>query len=148
MDISIGTDALIVRLFGASMPHDKARGYGTEIRTLLDRVWGAVRTHKLAHKGINWVLYDADCSVFAGVELEGEPPGGVALEPREIRFARYAVWKHIGPYDKLADAYAGMKRAMAARGISPGHPFIEKYGHWSDDPSKLETDLICPFIGG
>lgn len=148
MNLAIHTDALTIRLFGASMPHNKASSYGAEIRGLLDRVWPAIRANKLAHKGINWVLYNADCSLFAGVELEIDPSGDLALEPRDVHFTRYAVWKHIGPYDKLADAYAGMKRAMATHGISPGHPFIEKYGHWSDDPSKLETDLICPIIGG
>ncbi len=144
MSFEIRSVPLSATLSGTSKVHDPARSYGQEIRELLDPVWAAIRSQKITHKGINWVVYDEKDHVFSGVEADIEDPAQFGLERRIIRFERYAVWKHIGPYDRLAEAYAGMKREMASRQLHGGRPFIEKYGHWTDDASKLETDLLCP----
>lgn len=144
MDIQIHNEPLTVRLFGASLTHDATKGYGQEIRQLLDRVWQAVRSRNLSHQGINWVLYEADGRVFAGVEFNAEPPVDAGLEARDIRFNHYALYKHIGPYDKLGDAYAALKMGLQARHLTGDRPAIERYGHWTEDVTKLETDLVCP----
>jgi hypothetical protein len=31
---------------------------------------------------------------------------------------------------------------MAKRGLKPAPPHVEIYGHWTDDESKLETEIV------
>ncbi len=146
MQLVIHDEPLVVRLFGASLLHDPAMSFGAEIRVLLDRVWHVIRSRTLMHKGINWVLYDADGRVFAGVELGTDAPGGSGLELRDVRLGRYAVWKHVGPVERIGDAYEGMKRAIVSTGLTKGYPLIEKYGHWTGDAATFEIDLMCPLL--
>ena len=142
MNLDIRTEPLVVTLFGASTIHDPNKSYGEEIRSLLDRVWPVVRAGELKHKGINWVVYDAGLAMFAGVEIENAGAAAEGLEQRTIRLERYVICKHVGPYHLLGQTGDALKAEMQARGLAFGPPHIEVYGHWNDDPLKLETDLI------
>lgn len=141
MNLDIRTEPLIVTLFGASTVHDSKKCYGEEIRTLLDRVWPVIRAGGLKHKGINWVVYEAGHSIFAGVEIE-HSAAVAGLEQKAVRLDRYAACKHVGPYHLLSQTGDAMKAELRKRGLVSGPPYIEVYGHWNDDPAKLETELI------
>ena len=54
---------------GFSLRHDPAKRFGEEIMSLLNRVWPVIKSGAIPHDGINRVVYDSDCTVFAGVML-------------------------------------------------------------------------------
>jgi hypothetical protein len=35
-----------------------------------------------------------------------------------------------------------MRDELKRNGFSPGFPYIEIYGHWTEDETKLETELL------
>ena len=48
---------------------------------------------------------------------------------------------HYGPYSRLGDAHAAVRQWCAAQGHALVGPFWEIYGHWTDDPAQLRTDV-------
>ena len=53
-----------------------------------------------------------------------------------------AMTTHIGGYDKLADAHNAIQSWRAATGRAFGGCSWEIYGDWTDDTSKLETQVV------
>ena len=80
--------------------------------------------------------------MFAGVELEAHPGSDTKLEFKKILLARYAYYKHIGPYDKIGEACSKAQAELKKKDVQIGLPYLEIYGHWTDDASKLETELL------
>jgi len=109
---------------------------------LMDKMWQVVRAEGLKHKGLNIWVYEPGKQVFAGVEIEGEPAGGTALQQKTVSLSKYARCKHIGPYSLIKQAGTRMTDELRSKGIETGLPYIEIYGHWQNDESKLETDLV------
>jgi len=86
---------------GHSLRHDPAKRFGEEILSLLGRVWTVIKGGAIPNDGINRVVYDAHCTVFAGVVLGAGAEAmeaAAGLERKTVRLGRYAVWKHVGPY--------------------------------------------------
>ena len=130
---------------GHGLTHDPAKSFGEEIMSLLDRVWPVIKNDAIPNDGINRVVYDSGCTVFAGVILgpgADAMPAAAGLERKTIRLARYAVWKHIGPYHLISATGAAMTKALQAAGHRTGWPMVEVYGHWTSDESKLETETF------
>lgn len=130
---------------GYSLRHDPAKRFGEEIMSLLNRVWPVVKSNAIPHDGINRVIYDEGCTVFAGVILGPGAeaiPASATLERKTVRLTRYAVWKHIGPYHLIGATAAAMTKALEAAGHRTGWPMVEVYGHWTNDESKLETETF------
>jgi len=109
---------------------------------LMDRMWPIVKGKALKHKGLNIWIYEDGHKVFAGVELEDSPESDTGLELNRIMLNKYAYYKHIGPYSLLGQSGNNMRSELTRRGFVTGLPFIEIYGHWTDDESKLETELL------
>jgi effector-binding domain-containing protein len=61
-----------------------------------------------------------------------------------VRIGWYAYYKHVGPYERLGDAYATINKEIAARGLTSSGLSVERYGDWTPDASKLETEI---FVG-
>ena len=66
MQPEIRTVPLGYTIFGHSLRHDPAKRFGEEIMTLLNRVWPVLKANNIPNDGINRVVYEGDCSVFAG----------------------------------------------------------------------------------
>ena len=49
---------------------------------------------------------------------------------------------HIGPYDRLGDAHTALRNWAADHQRTLAGPNWEIYGHWTDDPSQLRTDVF------
>jgi hypothetical protein len=150
MKPEVRTTPLEYTISGHSLRHDPAKRFGEEILALLGRVWPVIKAAGIPNDGINRVVYEGDCTVFAGVVLGGGGEGGGAetmpgvagLERKTVRLARYAVWKHIGPYHLLPATGAAMTKAIEAAGLRIGWPMVEVYGHWTSDESQLETETF------
>ena len=118
------------------------RDWATTGINLMNKMWQQVRSHKLPNKGINVWVYEPGDKMFAGVELLTPPPPDLTLEHKEIFLPEYVSYTHIGPYDKIKETFPQVKAQLEQRAINHGLPYLEIYGHWTEDTSKLETELI------
>jgi hypothetical protein len=118
--------------------------YAKAAFVLMDKMWPIVKSKGLKHKGLNIWVYEPDQMVFAGVELEDPSAKGTGLEQKVILLTKYAYYKHIGPYSQLKQAGDNMRNELRSMGLKPGLPFIEIYGHWTNDETQLETELLMP----
>lgn len=64
------------------------------------------------------------------------------LVVRRLHLGGHAVFRHVGPYRLLGEAHRQMREEMAKQGLKPAPPHVEIYGHWGDDESKLETEIV------
>ncbi len=109
---------------------------------LMDRMWQVVKSNGLKNKGQNIWVYELNEKVFAGVELENVPGNNAGLEQKSISLIKYAYYKHIGPYSLIKQAGQTMRSELKSKGFEATFPYIEIYGHWTQDESKLETELL------
>ena len=118
------------------------KNYGAVGKPLMDAMWKEIRSSGIKNKGINYWVYDKNNLLFTGVELDQDLPADSKMGSKKIDLSNYAYWKHIGPYSKLKDAYDGMHSELEKRKLSFYYPFLEIYGHWTNDETKLETEII------
>ncbi|MBS4198383.1 GyrI-like domain-containing protein [Bacillus sp. FJAT-49732] len=142
MEAVIVNQSKTFTLFGFSKQHDQNRAYSETMFELLDKVWAEVRNNNLSHKGINHVVYDANHIVFAGIELNSSPSEDSSLEEKIVHLDKYAYCKHIGPYSELDKSYRKIESIIETSGEHHQPPSMEIYGHWNEDESKLETEII------
>lgn len=114
---------------------------GTAFR-LMDKMWQIVKANGIKTKGLNIWVYEPGEKVFAGVELDDSPKDTAGLEQKSILLKKYAYHKHIGPYSQLKQAGISMRNELKSQGFEIELPYIEIYGHWTSDESKLETELL------
>jgi effector-binding domain-containing protein len=143
MNLEIITKPLELSIYGYSGTAINKDYAGTAF-TLMDKMWQTVKSNALQHKGLNIWVYEENEKVFAGVELYDPPQHDTGLQQKNITLVRYAWYKHIGPYHLLKQTGQNMIKALKDRGFETRLPTVEIYGHWTNDESKLETEvLLC-----
>ena len=142
MNITIIDTPFKLTLYGKSKTHEPAKSYGNELIALLNVVWATVKSHGIPTTGINHVVYGDQDEVFAGVILAQPSEFTSELSTQEFVLKRYAYYKYIGPYSGLPQANIEIRKEIEQRGLKIKAPMIEIYGHWTDDESKLETELL------
>jgi hypothetical protein len=118
------------------------KNYAGTAFALMDKMWPVVKAKGLKHKGLNIWVYEANEKVFAGVELEDHSVTDTGLEQKAILLIKYVYYKHIGPYSGIKQVGDNMHNELRTMGLKAGFPYIEIYGHWTNDESKLETELL------
>ena len=141
MNIEIINNPLKLSLHGFS-GFAKNKDYAGTAFKLMDRMWQIIKTNQLKNKGLNIWVHEENESVFAGVELDEIPNQETGLEQKSIILSKYACYKHIGPYHQIGQAVQTMTSDLKNRAFETRLPYIEIYGHWSKDETKLETELI------
>ena len=109
---------------------------------LMDKMWQIVKTKELKNNGINIWVYEINERVFAGVELYDSPEHDTGLEHKVADLPNYAYYKHIGPYNLIKQVGKNMRDELKNKGFETSFPYIEIYGHWTNDETKLETELL------
>ncbi|MEP7143383.1 MAG: GyrI-like domain-containing protein [Ferruginibacter sp.] len=109
---------------------------------LMDKMWQIVKSGGLKNKGLNIWVYEPGEKVFAGVELDNIPEYDTGLEKKSITLTKYAYYKHTGPYHLLKQVGLNMRKELKDKGLETELPYIEIYGHWTNDETKLETELL------
>ena len=109
---------------------------------LMNKLWNELRSKGIKNKGINYWVYEKNEMLFTGAELEQDGPADSTGELKKINLSSYAYWKHVGPYTRLKDAYSAMHSELEKRKMNFYYPFLEIYGHWTNDETKLETEII------
>ena len=141
MNTTIINESLSLNIYGFSGTAINKDYAGTAFK-LMDRMWKIVKANNLQNKGLNIWVYDQNDTVFAGVELTGTPNKDTGLEQKSITLTKYAYYKHIGPYHLIKQAGQNMTAELKSKGFETSLPYIEIYGHWTNDESKLETELL------
>jgi effector-binding domain-containing protein len=109
-------------------------------------VWDFLRRHGIRSGGHNVVVYratgrrDFDVEIGADVMEPFEASEGVICSATPAGLA--VVVRHIGPYSKLPQAYSAALAWCSQNGYRTAGVSWEIYGHWNDDPSRLETDVF------
>jgi len=140
MDIKINED-LKLDIYGFSgFAENKA--YVRTAFQLSDAMWHVVKGNGLNHKGKNIWVYESNEKVFAGVELNDLPAPTTGLEQKSIRLLKYAYYKHVGPYNLIKQSGQKMIAELKNKGLEMDGQYIEIYGHWTNEETKLETELL------
>ncbi|MES1213765.1 MAG: GyrI-like domain-containing protein [Singulisphaera sp.] len=106
-------------------------------------VWNFVRAANIKTAGRHVaVYYDGAINVESGAEVD-EP---FTSDGRVIASAtpggRVAMTAHFGPYQLLSAAHQAVLPACQSHGDCLAGPSWEIYGHWTDDPTQLRTDIF------
>ena len=109
---------------------------------LMDKMWQIVKSNNLKNKGLNIWVYEQNEKVFAGVELNDIPEHDIGLEQKSITLTKYAYYKHVGSYNLIKQVGQNMRDELKSKGFETIFPYIEIYGHWTNDETKLETELL------
>ena len=141
MHVEIITEPLTLTIHGFSGTTVNKDYSGTAFK-LMDRMWQIVKANNLNNKGLNIWVYEQEQKVFAGVELNDIPNQDTGLEQKIISLSKYAYYKHIGPYNLIQRAGQNMTAELKSKGYEAILPYIEIYGHWTNDETKLETELL------
>ena len=72
----------------------------------------------------------------------------MGFERKDIRLNKYAYYKYTGPYRQLKQIGQRMTAELSSRGIETSKPYIEMYGHWTDNEAELETELLMCIDSG
>ena len=142
MDIEIITNNFHLTIYGfgaIAMNKDYA---GTAFK-LSGKMWEVIKTNNIKNKGKNIWVYEPADNVFAGIELEPHSGNNThGLMEKKIQLERHAYYKHIGSYNLIKRSGESMIAELTNRGFEVILPYIEIYGHWTRDESKLETELL------
>jgi len=107
----------------------------------------------LQHLGITggepFVIYHAfgpdGVDAEACVPVTGHPPVHGAIAIRMVEGGEFATTLHVGPYERLGDAYAALSGWVAAHGLSAIGPVREHYLDGpGGDPTTRRTLIEMP----
>ena len=66
----------------------------------------------------------------------------IVLEQKSITLTKYACYKHTGFYSLIKQAGINITDELKSKGFEACLPYIEVYGHWTNDETKSETELL------
>lgn len=108
-------------------------------------VWNALRAQAAKGAGRHVALYlgteeNGELILEIGVEISGPfTPGEVVSSQTPAGIVATAA--HIGSYAGLGAAHGAIISHCKSLGLTLAGPNWEIYGHWTDDESKLRTDV-------
>jgi len=116
-------------------------------RDYLDQVYAAGRAGSVKLDGQNVFVYRSvpdqaeSADVSFGVGTLAPFNGAGAVEPVDLPTGDVATTTHWGDYSRLGDAHHAVIEWCRTNGRRPTGIRWEVYGHWTDDPAKLRTDV-------
>jgi len=114
----------------------------------LDKVWAYLRANgaKTAHNVVVYRDFDRATGLLTidvGVQVDSVLPGNGEVVPSTSPGGTVATTTHIGPYAKLREASSALHEFCRTHDHPMSGPTWEVYGDWTDDPSKLRTDVFA-----
>jgi hypothetical protein len=109
-------------------------------------VWNVIREQKAPGAGRHVAVYlgasaDGELDLEVGVEMPNPLTHGEVVASRTPS-GRVAHAAHIGAYSRLGEALKAICDHCSTHGLALAGPSWEVYGHWTDDESKLRTDVF------
>jgi effector-binding domain-containing protein len=122
------------------------RAQSSELAIMVPRgcgeVWAFLRAVGAPRLGRNLALYlDGEINLECGVEVDEPFAGNDRVFCSRTPGGLVATAAHVGPYDRLGDAHAAICKWCRERGHTLVAPNWEVYGHWTDNPAELRTDV-------
>lgn len=112
------------------------------IRACLDKVYTFLKENRIRNDGINIVVYlDSALTIQAGVQVPERFEGNDTVMCLVTPAGSAVHTAHIGPYSEMDVAYSAIRHWGQETGIKTRGPSWEIYGHWTDDPRALRTDI-------
>src|SRR3954453_21087114 len=106
-------------------------------------VWNFLKAAQIQPRGRNAAVYlDDVINLQVGVEVFGPFTSGSEVVPSATPAGTVATTVNYGPYPRLAEAHAAIRRWCADHHHSLAGPNWEIYDHWTDDAAKLRTDVF------
>jgi len=132
----------------ATCPHDKI---GPTIGMLYGKIMPVMKERGLEMIGPPFCRYlawnDADCEIEAGCWIDGEGPKEGEVREGTTPGGKVLMTRHVGPYDKLHDAYSAAMAYMKENGLegagAPWDVYITDPGT-EPDSSKWITEIYMP----
>lgn len=119
----------------------------SEIPAACGEVWAFIKAANLPGAGRHVALYLDDCiNVEVGAEVSQPFTGNGRVVCSSLPAGLVATTAHIGPYAELHAAHAAVWRWCADNGRNRAGPSWEVYGHWTDDPTQLRTDVYYSVV--
>ena len=118
----------------------------------LDRVYAASRAGSVQLDGQNIFVYSGDANGEVDVEFgvgtkrPFDPVGSIVSSVTPS--GEVARTTHWGDYGGLGAAHAAVVAWCRSQGRAIAGPRWEVYGHWSDDPAAVRTDIFYLLKGG
>jgi effector-binding domain-containing protein len=118
---------------------------------LLNEVWQLLNESKVHSTGHNVTLYESaehDASgvlvfeAWFGVEVHEALPDSNRVRSAQTPGGAVACTMHLGTYDGVAEAHEALQRWCEANNRPITGKSWEVYGAWSDEASKLRTDVF------
>jgi effector-binding domain-containing protein len=110
---------------------------------LCGEVWSFFKANQLPRPGRHLALYlDCVMNIEVGVEISQPFTGDGRVVCSALPTGPAATTVHWGPYNKLGDAHDAVRDWVAKNGHTLAGASWELYGHWSDDPAQLRTDVF------
>lgn len=111
-------------------------------RQLLDGVHANIRWGGTGHKGRNVMLYHDDVPhVEVGVELDQPAEFDEPVIRSTLPAGDVVMTVHQGPFEGLGAGHDAILRWCGEQGLHRAGPRWEIYGHWYEDPAKLQTEI-------
>jgi effector-binding domain-containing protein len=85
---------------------------------------------------------DGEMNIECGVEVFQPFAGNDRVICSCTPAGLVATAAHIGPYNRLGEAHKAVHEWCADHGHLLAGPSWEVYGHWTDDPAQLRTDVF------
>jgi effector-binding domain-containing protein len=125
-----------------------ARDLSRVIPACCGEVWEYARTARLPRPGRHVAVYfDGAITLECGVEIMEPFDGDGRVICSSTPGGAVAAATHLGPYDQLGRAHEAVRQVCAERGRILAGPNWEIYGHWTDDPARLQTDVYYLLAG-
>ena len=109
-------------------------------------VWSFIKANNITPRGRNVAVYrgtdTSELAVEIGVEVAATAAGGGEIVLSATPSGEAVTVAHIGPYSLLKNANDAIKSWCAANNRQTAGPSWEVYGHWTEDESKLRTDVF------
>ncbi len=123
-----------------------AENLSTFVPAACGEVWTFICSAGLPCPGRHTSLYLADGLVEVGAEVSGPFVGNDRIICSQVPGGRVATTTHFGPYQRLGEAHAEIRRWCVEQGHRRSGVCWEIYGHWEDswnaDPTKIRTDVF------
>jgi effector-binding domain-containing protein len=142
MDYQVTIENAAARLTGVVRRCAAQRDLSTVIPQCCGEVWNYFRTANLPRPGRHIALYlDCQINLECGVEVTQPFVGNDRVVCSSTPAGTVATTAHFGPYQLLGQAHSAIHDWCAKHGHSLAGPSWEIYGHWTDDPTQLRTDI-------
>lgn len=115
----------------------------TVVPAACGEVWSFIRSRGVSDAGRHVAIYfDGVINLEVGVEIPDGFSGDGNVYLSKTPAGPVARTTHLGPYHLLGGAHRAIHDWCALNGRVPSGPSWEIYGHWTDDPAKLQTDIF------